>query len=165
MQSRIGGGVKAVNGEVGVLIYVHAAADSRKCYLVIEDKNENYTGTLLFHNARLCRQFADLLQHHLDRSMKEIGDLEVILRRNKSLRSTHWSLRTVDQLSRLPFLDRSEVAIRLLTRGRAEAFNRGHQFLRIERLWQEYDLLPQDCLSRVWGEVGRNKNHWDLGPF
>ncbi len=77
MQSRIGGGVKAVSGEVGVLIYVHAAADSRKCYLVIEDKNENYTGTLLFHNARLCRQFADLLQHHLDRSMKEIGDLEV----------------------------------------------------------------------------------------
>jgi len=29
MQSRIGGGVKAVNGEVGVLIYVHAAAAKR----------------------------------------------------------------------------------------------------------------------------------------
>jgi hypothetical protein len=54
MQSRIGGGVKAVNGEVGVLIYVHAGADSPKCYLVIEDENENYTGTLLFDNARLC---------------------------------------------------------------------------------------------------------------
>ncbi len=58
MQSRIGGGVKAVSGEVGVLIYVHAAADSRKCYLVIEDENENYTDTLLFDNARLCRQVA-----------------------------------------------------------------------------------------------------------
>jgi hypothetical protein len=77
MQSRISGGVKAVIGEVGVLIYVHAAADSRKCYLVIEDKNENYTGTLVFDNARLCRQVADLLQQHLGRSIKEIGDLEV----------------------------------------------------------------------------------------
>ena len=77
MQSRIGGGVKAVSGEVGVLIYVHAGADSRKCYLVIEDENENYTGTLLFDNASLCRQVANLLQQHLGRSIKEIGDLAV----------------------------------------------------------------------------------------
>jgi hypothetical protein len=77
MQSRIGGGVKAVNGEVGVLIYVHAAADSRKCCLVIEDENENYTGTLIFDDTRVCRQVANLLQHHLGRSIKEIGDLEV----------------------------------------------------------------------------------------
>jgi len=76
MQSRIGGG-KAMNGEVGVLIYVHAAADSRKCYVVIEDENENYTGTLLFDNARLCRQVADVLQQHLGRSIKEIGDLDI----------------------------------------------------------------------------------------
>ncbi len=79
MQSRIGGGVKAMNGEGGVLMYVHAAADSRKCYLVIEDENENYTGTLVFDNARLCRQVADLLQQHLGRSIKEIG-----------LRINHW---------------------------------------------------------------------------
>lgn len=77
MQSRIGGG-KAMNGEVGVLIYVHAAEDSRKCYVVIENENENYTGTLVFDNARLCRQVADLLQQHLGRSIKEIGDLDVI---------------------------------------------------------------------------------------
>jgi hypothetical protein len=51
------------------------------------------------------------------------------------------------------------------SRGRGESFNRGHQFLRIERLWQEYDLLLQDCLSCPWREVGCNKNHWDLGPF
>ena len=80
MQSRIGGGVKAImNGELGVLIYVHAPTDSRKCYLVIEDENENYTGTLVFDNARLCRQVADLLQHYFGRSIKEIGDLEVSL--------------------------------------------------------------------------------------
>jgi hypothetical protein len=77
-QSRIDG-VKEMNGEVGVLIYVYAAADSRKCYLVIEHENENYTGTLLFDDARLSRQVAKLLQHHRGQSIKEIGDLDVSL--------------------------------------------------------------------------------------
>jgi hypothetical protein len=76
MQWRIDG-VKAVNGEVGNLIYVYAVADAYKCYLVIEYENENYTGTLLFDNARLCRQVVNLLQHHLGQSIKEIGDLDV----------------------------------------------------------------------------------------
>lgn len=35
MQGRINGAKKA-SGEIGVLIYVYAAADSHKCYLVIE---------------------------------------------------------------------------------------------------------------------------------
>jgi hypothetical protein len=75
-QSRIDG-VKAVNGELGVLIYVYAAADSRKCYLVIEYENEHYTGTLLFDDARSCRQVTQFLQHHRGRSIKEIGDLDI----------------------------------------------------------------------------------------
>jgi hypothetical protein len=65
MQSRIGGGVKAVNGEVGVLIYVHAAADSRKCYLVIKDANEKRELLRTFYNTISVDQ------------IKEIGDLEV----------------------------------------------------------------------------------------
>ncbi|HEV8719161.1 MAG TPA: hypothetical protein VGW77_00800 [Candidatus Binatia bacterium] len=76
MQCKIDG-FKAENGEVGVLIYVYAVDDSSKCYLVIEDENENYTGALLFDDARLCRQVASLLQHHLGRSIKDIGDLDV----------------------------------------------------------------------------------------
>jgi hypothetical protein len=75
-QGRIDG-VKAVSGEVGLLIFVHAAADSRKCYLVIEYENESYTGTLLFDEPGLCRQVANLLQHHLGRSIEEIGDLDI----------------------------------------------------------------------------------------
>ncbi len=70
-------GVKAVNGEVGVLIYVYAVADSRKCYLVIEYENQNYTGTLLFDDASLCREIVNLLQHHLGQSIQKIGDLDV----------------------------------------------------------------------------------------
>jgi hypothetical protein len=54
-------GVKEMNGEVGVLIYVYAAGDSRKCYLVIEHENENYTGTLLLMTQDIspsCETFA-----------------------------------------------------------------------------------------------------------
>ena len=75
MQWRIDG-VKAVNGEVGVLIYVYSVSDSRKCFLVIEHENEHYTGTLLFDDAKVCHQVAQCLQHHRGRSIKEIGDLD-----------------------------------------------------------------------------------------
>jgi hypothetical protein len=71
------GDVRVVNGEVGVLLYVYAAADAHKCYLVIQDENENYTGILHFDDTRVCREVAKLLQNHLGRSIKEIGDLDV----------------------------------------------------------------------------------------
>jgi hypothetical protein len=70
-------GVKAVTGEDGILIYVHAAAGSNKCDLVIEYENENYTGTLLFDEAKFCHQVAALLRQHIGKSIKEIGDLDV----------------------------------------------------------------------------------------
>jgi hypothetical protein len=72
-------GVKAVTGEVGVLIYLYAASGSDKCYLVVEDGNEHYTGTLFFGDVKLCRQVADLLRQHIGRSIREIGDLDVSL--------------------------------------------------------------------------------------
>ena len=70
-------GFKAQTGEVGVLIYVHAASGSIKCDLVIEYENEYYTGTLLFDEARFCHQVADLLRQHIGKSITEIGDLDV----------------------------------------------------------------------------------------
>jgi hypothetical protein len=70
-------GFKAHTGDVGVLIYVHAASGSNKCDLVIEYENENYTGTLLFDEAKFCHQVADLLRQHIGKSIKDIGDLEV----------------------------------------------------------------------------------------
>jgi hypothetical protein len=68
------GGVRVVNGEVGVLLYVYAAADAHKCYLVIQDENENYTGILHFDDARVC---CEAFTKHLGRSIKKIGDLDV----------------------------------------------------------------------------------------
>ena len=70
-------GVKAVTGEDGILIYVHAATDSNKCDLVVEYENENYTGTLVFDGAKLCHEVAALLRQHIGKSITEIGDLDV----------------------------------------------------------------------------------------
>jgi hypothetical protein len=76
MQRKIDG-FKAMTGEDGVLIYVHAASGLDRCDLVIEYENENYTGTLLFNEAKFCHQVADLLRQHIGKSLKNIGDLEV----------------------------------------------------------------------------------------
>jgi hypothetical protein len=70
-------GVKAVTGEDGILIDVHAATDSNQCNLIVEDENENYTGALLFDEEKFCHEVADLLRQHIGKSIKDIGDLEV----------------------------------------------------------------------------------------
>jgi hypothetical protein len=67
-----------LRGEVGVLRYVHLTAqESKKCYLVIEHNGQHYVGALLFDDSDFCSQICALLQQHLGRSVKEIGDLEV----------------------------------------------------------------------------------------
>ena len=72
------GDTTIVRGEVGVLRYVHLAAQqSKKCYLVIEHNGQNYVGALLFDDSAFCSQLCALLQQHLGQSIKEIGDLEV----------------------------------------------------------------------------------------
>jgi hypothetical protein len=48
-------GIKKMKDEVGVLIYVHTAPGSHRCYLIISYENENYAGTLLFDSARFCQ--------------------------------------------------------------------------------------------------------------
>jgi hypothetical protein len=70
-------GVKAMTGEDGVLIYVHAATESDKCFLVIELENENYNGTLIFDDAKFCHHVADLLRRYIGKPIKDIGDLDV----------------------------------------------------------------------------------------
>jgi hypothetical protein len=52
-------GVKKLRGELGVLIYVHAACDDpHKCYLVTEYENENYLGTLPFDDTAFCSELS-----------------------------------------------------------------------------------------------------------
>ena len=78
MQHRRDGGVKTLQGEIGVLRYAYSRrGPAEKCYLVIEHEHEAFVGTLFFDNETSCEQICKLLQAHVGHSIKEIGDLEV----------------------------------------------------------------------------------------
>lgn len=71
-------GVKTLEGEIGVLTYVHSRrGPADKCYLVIEHESDALVGTLFFDDETTCEQICKLLKAYIGRSIKEIGDLEV----------------------------------------------------------------------------------------
>ena len=68
-----------IKGEVGVLRYVRSTDEpSKKCFLVIDYDGQYYVGSLLFDDSAICSKICALLQLHLGRSIKDIGDLDVI---------------------------------------------------------------------------------------
>jgi len=50
-----------------------------RCFLVIEHKDEAYTGCLLFDDLAFCQQIAARLDFYRGCSIKEIGDLDLEL--------------------------------------------------------------------------------------
>ncbi len=65
-------------GEVGTLIGVilnEVAPD--RLFLRMEIKSHRYMGCLAFNNHVFCRQLYILLQDHIGKSIKEIGDLDL----------------------------------------------------------------------------------------
>jgi hypothetical protein len=70
---------KAVQGEVGILRSVHFSNydESHSFLLIIEHESAYYVGTVLFDDITFHRQMIDLLQRHIGRSIKEIGDLDL----------------------------------------------------------------------------------------
>jgi hypothetical protein len=67
-----------LNGEIGTLKAVKLYdLTPNRCFLIIEFQTRRYMGSLLFQDAVFCRQLHDLLQQHLGRSIKEIGDLDL----------------------------------------------------------------------------------------
>lgn len=71
-------GVKVIEGEMGVLKFVHARdGPSDKCVLVIEHQRELFVGILLFDNQNFCAQICSLLKAQVGRSIPDIGDLQV----------------------------------------------------------------------------------------
>jgi hypothetical protein len=56
---------KTVNGEIGVLRYVHANSEvSNKCYLVIDHENEKYVGWIVFDDNAFCARRRFLATKH-----------------------------------------------------------------------------------------------------
>src|SRR5689334_10066223 len=68
---------KTLNGEPGLLVETTIEA-SLPCriFMRIEHQNERYLGALVVKDAVLCYQLNKLLQRHLGRTIKEIGDLD-----------------------------------------------------------------------------------------
>jgi hypothetical protein len=70
--------VQKLHGEIGILKGVKLFdLTPNRCFLIIDFQTIRYMGSLLFQDAVFCRQIQDLLQQHLGRSIKEIGDLDV----------------------------------------------------------------------------------------
>ena len=69
---------KIVKDEVGTLRYVYDVNPaSNKIYLVIEYEKEHYVGTLIFDDVKFCHQMTDLFQHHMNRPIEKIGDIDL----------------------------------------------------------------------------------------
>jgi hypothetical protein len=75
----LAGPYETLRGEIGTLekVLLSKSKPYNTCYLLIEFRHMTYVGTLIFDDAMFCRQLCELLQnHHLGKSIKEIGDLE-----------------------------------------------------------------------------------------
>jgi len=71
-------GERTLTGELGVLMHIGSDPKSpRSLYIHIAHENLSYVGRLLFDNSRFCHRISVLLQKHIGRSIREIGDLEL----------------------------------------------------------------------------------------
>jgi hypothetical protein len=76
----LAGPYETLRGEIGTLeqVLLSKIEPYNRCYLSIEFRRMTYVGALVFDDVMFCRQLCELLQnHHLGKSIKEIGDLEV----------------------------------------------------------------------------------------
>jgi hypothetical protein len=66
-------------GEIGTLAQVLPSSiePDARVFLVIEFRENDYMGTLLFKDGAFCRYITGLLQNCIGKSIKEIGDLEL----------------------------------------------------------------------------------------
>jgi hypothetical protein len=70
---------KFPRGEVGILKWVGLSGiqPSDRCYLYIEHEESTYLGCLLFDDHPFCRYVAKLLESNCNRSIAEIGSLDL----------------------------------------------------------------------------------------
>jgi len=68
-----------LRGEIGTLEQVvHSSIEpDARIFLVIQFAGKSYMGTLLFKDAVFCQLSAGVLEAHLGKTIKEIGDLEL----------------------------------------------------------------------------------------
>jgi hypothetical protein len=69
---------RSLRGEIGILKYAlwHEKLPG-KCFLIIEHEMAGYMGCLIFDDTAFCRQIHALLQRHINRSISDIGALNL----------------------------------------------------------------------------------------
>ena len=69
---------KREHGEIGILTGTIFYEDlPKRLFLLIDFEGERYMGALAFNDRPFCKQLYLILQNHLGKSIKEIGDLDV----------------------------------------------------------------------------------------
>ena len=78
---RAGNDTTNLRGEVGILKDVIPSFISPydRCFLVMEYRGAEYIGALLLNDRAFCNQVVELLKAHCNRSVAEIGGLDVSL--------------------------------------------------------------------------------------
>ena len=67
---------------LGMSVLKHVIPDQRrpnKCFLVVEKNGQGYVGLLEFDDPRLCARLSKILLQHTDRTIRDIGDIDLIL--------------------------------------------------------------------------------------
>jgi hypothetical protein len=66
-------------GEIGILrmVLLSKTRPADRCFLLIGYEESSYLGCLLFDDQVFCRQMTSLLQHCCNRSIVEIGGLDL----------------------------------------------------------------------------------------
>jgi hypothetical protein len=70
---------KRPQGEIGTLkeVFLSNVQPADRCFLYIDYEESSYLGALLFDDQRFCQQMAEVLQFFRDRSIVEIGGLDL----------------------------------------------------------------------------------------
>jgi hypothetical protein len=66
-------------GEIGILKSVELShvLPANRCFLSIDHEGSLYMGCLLFDDVAFCRQITEILQSYCNRSISDIGSLDV----------------------------------------------------------------------------------------
>jgi hypothetical protein len=69
---------ETLTGEIGVLTHIGTSSTrSRRCFLHMTHNDKPYVGSLLFDDLAFCTFVHNLLKEHIDKTIEEIGDLDV----------------------------------------------------------------------------------------
>jgi hypothetical protein len=70
---------KQPRGEIGILkeVTLTKITPADRCYLYIDYEGSEYIGCLLIDDPAFCSQIVKLLQEHCNRSIAEVGNLDL----------------------------------------------------------------------------------------